>query len=66
MRSWKSHGGKVRSLAFSADGRYIATTAGQSRYVWLWEAPTGKLVRKLSGSGDPVRVAAFFPDNRTA
>ena len=64
MLVWKGHRAKVRSLAFSPDGRTIATTAGHSRYVWLWEAPTGKLVRKLSGSNDSARVAAFFPDGR--
>ncbi len=66
MLVWRGHNAKVRSLAFSPDGRYIATTASQSRFVWLWEAPTGKLVRKLSGSGGAARVAAFLPDNRTA
>lgn len=64
MLVWRGHRAKVRSLAFSPDGRYIATTAGHSRYVWLWEAPTGKLVRKLSEGPATMRSAAFLPDGR--
>ena len=64
MLVWKGHKAKVRSLAFSPDGRYIITTSGHSRFVWLWEATTGQLVRKLSGSNGCSRVAVFFPDGK--
>jgi len=56
----EGHKAKVRSLAFSPDGRFVATTAGNSKFVWLWEATTGKLVRKLLGTGSAMRFAAFL------
>jgi WD40 repeat protein len=49
---------------FSPDGRLLATTAGQSKLVWLWDATTGKLVRKLSGMEYPGRAVAFSPDGK--
>lgn len=65
MLVWKGHTAKVRSLAFAPDGRSIATTAGNSKFVWLWEATTGKLLQKLGGRPyAATRLAAFFPDGR--
>src|SRR5947208_932540 len=64
MLVWRGHRAKVRSLAFSPDGRHIATTAGTSQYVWLWEASTGKRVRKLAGNSDSARMVAFIPDGK--
>jgi WD40 repeat protein len=61
---WQAHRSKIRSLAFSADGRLIATTAGMSRYLWLWDASTGRMVRKLSRGENTTRLAAFHPDGR--
>lgn len=63
MLVWHGHGAKVRSLAFSPDGRLLATTAGSSQYVWLWEASTGKRVRKLQDLS-AARAVAFFPGGR--
>jgi WD40 repeat protein len=64
MLVWRGHRAKVRSLAFSPNGRCIATTAGSSKFVWLWEATTGKLVRKLNGGPLAMRSLAFLPDGR--
>jgi len=64
MIVWRGHRAKVRSLAFAPDSRLIATTAGESKFVWLWDATTGQLVRKLTISHNPVRVAAFIGDGR--
>lgn len=49
MLIWQAHKGKIESAAFSADGRFLATTTGITRMVYLWEPTTGKLVRKLTG-----------------
>ncbi len=65
MIVWKAHKNKVRSLAFSPDGTRIATTAGDSKFVWLWDATSGKSVGKLTGPHyAPVRSVVFFPDAR--
>jgi WD40 repeat protein len=65
MLVWKGHKGRVRSLAFSPDGRFIVTTAGASKFVWLWDATTGKLVRTLSAPGAyRARMAIVFPDGQ--
>src|SRR5688572_1624356 len=61
MLVWRGHRAKVRALSFSPDGRFITTTAGTSQFVWLWEASTGKLVRKLR-HGYCARAVAFYPD----
>ncbi len=64
MFVWQAHKGKVRSLAFSPDGHFLATVTGKSRLVSLWNPVTGALVRKLESSSDE-RVAlsvAFAPD----
>lgn len=63
MLVWRGHKAKVRGLAFSPDGRYIATTAGTSQYVWLWEASTGTRVRKFTDRYN-ARAVAFLPDGR--
>jgi WD40 repeat protein len=64
MLVWQAHRSRIRSLAFSPDGRLIATTAGKSKHVWLWDASTGRIVRKLSKGENSTRLAAFHPDGR--
>lgn len=64
MLVWRGHKAKVRALAFSPDGRFVATTAGNSQYVWLWEASTGQRVRKFADGYAGRRAIAFFPDGR--
>lgn len=65
MLVWQAHKGKVRSLAFSPDGRGIATTAGESKYVHFWDATSGKFVRLFhTFTTNPARAAAFFPDGK--
>jgi WD40 repeat protein len=67
MLIWRGHKAKVRALAFSPDGRRLASTAGHSKYVWLWDPTTGKRVEKFDDRGHPFDVArclAYFPDGR--
>src|SRR5687768_7055687 len=63
MFAWQAHKGKVRSLAFSPDGRLLATATGTGRILSLWNPVTGEAIRKLKPSG-PDRAAlsvAFAP-----
>jgi RNA polymerase sigma factor (sigma-70 family) len=60
------------SLAFSPDGRMLATAAqGKNcdgvpdREVRLWEVASGKEVGRLIGHQAPVRAVAFSPDGKT-
>ena len=57
MRSWKPHGGKVQALAFSPDGRTLATASGGAQFVTFWDALTGAEVKRFGG--DIGRIAAF-------
>jgi WD40 repeat protein len=64
MRTWQPHTSRLSSLVFSPDGKLLATTAGESKLVWLWDATTGAIVRKLQGNEFPARAVAFTRDGR--
>jgi uncharacterized delta-60 repeat protein len=56
------HGGPVYSVAFSADGRYVAT-ASSDFTARVFEAASGKEVARLP-NGSPVATVAFSADGR--
>jgi hypothetical protein len=57
----RGHGGMVRALAFSPDGKTIATCS-PDRTVRLWDAATGRERALLKGHHNEVQSVAFSPD----
>ncbi len=60
----KGHYGEVHSVAFSLDGRFVAS-ASEDRTVKIWDVAADKLYRTLVGHDDEVRSVAFSPDGKS-
>ena len=63
--SLEGHGGPVKGVAISPDGRY-ALTASFDYSVGLWDLQTNTLVRWLEGHEAAANAVAFLPDGRHA
>jgi len=57
------HSFKVDAMAFSPDGRLIAT-GGVDTAIKIWDAATGRVLRTLEGHHGGVKAVAFSPDGR--
>jgi len=64
-RGWVEmrQGDEVNAVAFSPDGRYLATANGD-RTVVLWQVSTGTMLKTLVGHRAAVLSVAFSPDGR--
>jgi WD40 repeat protein len=60
----RTHGGGIRFLAFTADGRTLASTTLENPAVKLWEVATGKERAAFAGHMDGRTAPAFSPDGR--
>ena len=60
---FKGHTALVYQLAFSPDGKILAT-AGFDNLVKLWDFASGKELRTLTGHTGPVYCVAFSPDGQ--
>jgi WD40 repeat protein len=62
-RTLFGHSGGTPGLAFSPDGKLLAST-GKDQAVRLWDLATGRVVRELRGFDRPPQSVAFHPDGR--
>lgn len=59
----RGHSGPVKAVAFSPDGRYIASGSDDSTAM-IWDAVTGNEVSTLQGKDFPITSVCFSPDAR--
>lgn len=55
----------VHSVAFSPDGKYLATGSNSAKgYVQLWDCESGKVIKAFKGHTDAVLSVAFSADGQ--
>ncbi|UPL03416.1 hypothetical protein LCI18_014350 [Fusarium solani-melongenae] len=59
----EGHGSPVWSVAFTADGRRLASGSGDNT-IKIWDADNGQCVKTLEGHDDEVNSVAFAADNK--
>lgn len=66
LRRFGGHEATVYDLAYSGDGKFVATAGGSDATVAIWDATSGKEIARLEqGEGKANATAvAFSPDNR--
>src|SRR5262249_15328075 len=58
------HPESIWEIAYSPDGKWLATASGD-RTVVVWDAATGKRLLTLRGHGNAAYAVAFAPDGKT-
>ncbi|MCP4536333.1 MAG: WD40 repeat domain-containing protein [Chloroflexi bacterium] len=62
LHQFKSPAGQVRSVAFSPDGRFLASTSVNT--VTMWDVASGREIRQLKGHTEIVQNVTFSPNGR--
>jgi WD40 repeat protein len=65
IRTFDKDPGGIRSIAVSADGRYVLS-GGSDRKVKMWDAASGKLIRTMGGHAALIWSVAFSADGTHA
>jgi WD40 repeat protein len=61
-----AHGGRCKAIAFSPEGRWLATVGGGSGGdVKLWDAKSGAEIAAWEGHPEETKSIAFSPDGQT-
>jgi WD40 repeat protein len=63
IRAYKGHTDAVSALAFSPDGKRLAS-GGKDNTINLWDMPTGKLLAKIR-TGAAITSLTYSPDAKT-
>jgi WD40 repeat protein len=58
------HSGKMNTVAFSPDGKILAS-GGDDALIKLWDAGSGRMIRTLYGHSSVVLAVAFSRDGKT-
>jgi WD40 repeat protein len=61
LSKYSNHTGKIRSVAWSPDGKYIAS-AGEDKIMQVWEAATARTFLTCAGHSDWINAVAWSPD----
>ena len=59
------HVGEVVAVAFSPDGRWLATAGSRDNVAWIWDLAALREVHILIGHSKRINAVAFSPDGQT-